>query len=130
MLGGQLLGRIAAVAGESGVTPYFRLRLSLTYENPQPPTTVLDVVNVIAAAYFTFSKNGYPVQQGTGSYFGPARFHGTGSLGTITAGGPGPSWAFLIQADHGLLHRIEEERRGRDVILAGGPHQHGEHNAG
>jgi hypothetical protein len=52
-----------------------------------------------------------------GSYFGPAHFHYTGSLGTITVGGPGPSWAFLIHSDHGLLHRIEEERRGRDVIL-------------
>src|SRR5258707_11594401 len=116
MLGGQLLGRIAAVAGESGFTPYFRLPLSLTYQNPQSPATVLDVVNVIATAYFTFSKNGYPVQQGTGSYFGPAHFPGPGSLGTITASN-GPSWSFLIQADHSLLHRIEEERKGRDVVL-------------
>lgn len=65
MLGGQLLGRITAVAGERGFTPYFRLPVSLNYQNHQTPAAVLDVVSVIAAAYFTFSRNGSPVQHGT-----------------------------------------------------------------
>ncbi len=117
MLGGQLLGRITAVAGESGFTPYFRLPVSLNYQNHQSPAAVLDVVNTITAVYFTFSRNGSPAQQGPGSYFGPAYLNCIGAFGTITVGGPGPSWAFLIPADHGLLHRIEAERRGRDVIL-------------
>jgi hypothetical protein len=36
----------------------------------------------------------------------------------LVPGGSGTAWAFFVDADHRLLARIEQERKGRDVVLS------------
>ncbi len=125
MLEGRLSGRITSIAGDSGVTSCFRLIVALNYGN-QDSAPILDVVNVMAAAYFSYSKEGFvqspvqhegiPIRIGDGSYIGPAYLHCNGPLGMVTSGA-GPLWTFRVNADHALLNRIERDRKGRDVVL-------------
>jgi hypothetical protein len=111
---GTLLGRIGSVRGESGLLPYFRLPLNLSYQGPV--TEALDIVNVMAAAYILYAKAGVPSQ--TGNYFGPCHFDPYGSLGGLFPGNPSAAWTFLLPANHSVLHQVEQERKGRDVVLS------------
>jgi len=111
---GTLLGRIGSVRGESGFLPYFRLPLTLSYQGPV--TEALDIVNVMASAYIVYAKGGILSQ--TGAYFGPCHFDPYGSLGSLFPGNPSVAWAFLLPANHSVLHQVEQERKGRDVVLS------------
>jgi hypothetical protein len=111
---GTLLGRIGSVRGESGFVPHFRLPVSLSYQGSV--TEALDIVNVKAAAYIFYAKSG--VHSQTGNYLGHCHFDPYGSLGSLFPGNPSAAWAFLLPANHGVLHQIEQERKGRDVVLS------------
>jgi hypothetical protein len=110
---GQLLGRIRSVSGKSGFMPHFVMPLDLSHRGTM--TEVADVVNVTGIAYLFFARSGFPAHD-SAEYLGSAQLDPISSLGTLTAGG-GTAWTFLVGADHNLLHRIEQERRGSDVIL-------------
>ena len=110
---GTLLGRIGSVSGTPGFVPHFRLPISLSYSSPM--TETLDVVNLFATAYVMFASHGRTAQDS--AYIGPAPLDPYGVLGVLSPGGSGTSWTFLVGADHRLLDRIEQERKGRDVVL-------------
>lgn len=112
---GTLLGRISSVRGVAGFMPHFRLPLSLTYQGTV--TESLDVVNVTAAACLLFARSSVLVQDSDENYLGPSHLDSSSALGSLFPGGTGTSWNFTLSADHALLHRVEQERKGRDVVL-------------
>jgi hypothetical protein len=114
MLEGTLLGRIGTVRGEAGFMPHLRLPVSLSYQGPV--TEALDIVNVMATAYLLYAKAGVLSQ--TGNYIGACHLDPYGSLGGLFPGSPSTAWTLLLNADHRLLHLIEQERKGRDVVLS------------
>lgn len=111
---GMLLGRIGSVHGEAGFTPHFRIPLTLSYQGAV--NEALDIVNVMATAYLLYAKSGVLSQ--TGHYLGPCNLDPWGVLGSLFPGNPSAAWTLLLSADHALLRRIEEERKGRDVVLS------------
>ncbi|MGD0162564.1 MAG: hypothetical protein ABSB39_08845 [Candidatus Sulfotelmatobacter sp.] len=113
---GTLLGRINPVTGVPGFMPHFRLPVSLSYHGSV--TEVLDIVNVTATVYLLYARLGFPAQNSAGNYLGSSNLDPYSGFGALVPGGSGTSWTFLVAADHRLLHLIEQERRGRDVILS------------
>ncbi len=105
-------GRIVTVSGSSGPRPHLRLRVTISERNAPSPPPVHDVVNVTARCLLAYSRKGLP--EHSNAFIGFAGLER--SLGTV-AGNSGPSWDFIVDADHSLLHRVEAERKGRDVVM-------------
>jgi hypothetical protein len=112
---GTLLGKIDSIRGEPGIVPYLRLPLSLSYQGTS--TELLDVVSVTATAYLLYAKGGQ-LEIHAGNYLGPCQLDPYGSLGSLNPGAPAVAWTLLLPTDHQVLHRIEERRKGRDVVLS------------
>jgi len=113
MLGGQLYGRITSATGIGGLTAHIRLNLEVGLRNTQ---AVIDLISVTGAVYFSYARKRFPTDSGAGSYIGPAYLENVGPLATLTNAGSS-IWSFRVHTDHSLLHGIEQDRKGRDIIL-------------
>jgi hypothetical protein len=112
---GTLLARIASLRGERGFMPYLRVPLTLSYQSAM--TEVLDVVNVSATAFLLYAKEGR-TENTAGSYLGPCHLDPYSTLGTLSPGAPAVAWTLLFPVEHRILHLVEQERKGRDVVLS------------
>jgi hypothetical protein len=111
---GTLLARIASIHGEPGFMPYLRLPLTLSYQGAV--TEILDVVSVNATAFLLYAKEGR-LENNAGHYLGPCHLDPYSSLGTLS-NVPAVAWTLLFPVEHRILHLVEQERKGKDVVLS------------
>jgi hypothetical protein len=118
MLDGQLFGRVTTVIGSSGLRPHLRVSVIATYTNASASRElpiIVDVLDVSARAYLGWARKGQQVDVGNGAYVGYAQLEGP--RGVFISSGSGQTWTFILDTDHPLLRRVEDDRKGRDIML-------------